>query len=228
MLSAWPANACRWGVCAMIILILAGGNQERWGDHEHPKQLVDIGGETLLMRIVRQCREQDHEPIIVTHDERLKISKQSFEPQARRWTVETLLSTCELWEDRTVVLLGDVIFTDEALHKIMLNRAPIQVFGRKELRYRLVGRYYEIFAISFDCNQHQQIVDTLQEVLVDASTREDGGKLRTFYEMYCGLPLRSYQHEDIIFYPIEDWTEDIDAPEDYEQFKAMIIQRGWV
>lgn len=210
----------------MIILILAAENQKRWGDHEHPKQLVDIGGEALLARLVRQCRERDHEPVIVTHDERLNLSEKSFVPAARRWTVETLLSTRELWKDRTIVLLGDVIFTEEALDKIILNRSLIQVFGRKELRYRLVGRHYEIFALSFDRSQHRQINDTFREILAREPAK-GGGKLRAFYEKHCGLPFGSNQHEDVVFYPIEDWTEDIDEPEDYEQFKA-IIQRGWV
>ncbi len=214
----------------MIVLILAAGEQTRWGDNGRPKQLVDIGGEPLLVRLVRQCRERGHEPVVVTHDDRLKLSQRTFAPAARRWVVETLLFTRELWEPRTVVLLGDVVFTEEAIDKVLACRSPMQVFGRKELRWRLVGRYYEIFALSFDRACHQRIGWTLDKSIEEALRRPGplAGKLRTFYEVYCGLDLGSFQHEDEVFYPIEDWTEDIDAPEDYQQFVDMIVRRGWV
>jgi hypothetical protein len=214
----------------VIVLILCAGEQTRWGDVYNPKQLVDVGGEPLLFRTIRQVRRWGQEPVIVTHDERLRVSQRSFEPTGRRWTVETLFWTHPLWEDRTVVLLGDVIFTNDALDRIMACRAPLQIFGRKELRHRLVGRYYEIFGLSFDRGEHQRIKDVLQRAIdwVVGTGAPNGGKLRSFYELYCGLPLDQYQHENEVFYPIEDWTEDIDAPEDYQQFKAMIVDRGWL
>ena len=209
------------------MIILCAGEQTRWGDNGNPKQLVDVGGEPLLARIVRQVRRAGHEPVIVTHDERLTLSDRTYAPDKRRWTVETLLSTRFLWDDRTVVLLGDVIYTRDALDKILASRELFQVFGRKELRYRLVGRYYEIFALSFDQSQADRVEDTLRRAVY---LKEDGqiswGKLRVLYEMWCGLPLGQFAHEDIVFYPIEDQTEDIDAPEDYEQFKVMIINPG--
>ena len=177
------------------MIILCAGEQTRWGDPNNPKQLVDVGGEPLLARIVRQCRRAGHEPVIVTHDERLLLSEKVYTPGKRRWTIETLLSTRFMWDDRTVVLLGDVIYTRDALDKILASRELFQVFGRKELRYRLVGRYYEIFALSFDQTQAGRVEDTLKRAV---HMKEDGqiswGKLRVLYEMWCGLPLGQFAH----------------------------------
>lgn len=211
----------------MVVITLCAGEQERWGDNGNPKQLVDVGGEPLLARLVRQCRRAGHEPVIVTHDERLTLSDRTYVPGKRRWTVETLLSTRFMWGDRTVVLLGDVVYTRDALDKILSSREPFQVFGRKELRYRLAGRYYEIFALSFDQTQAERVEDTLNRAISMIENGKAGwGKLRLLYELWCGLPLGEFAHEDVVFYPIEDATEDIDAPEDYEQFRVMIINPG--
>jgi choline kinase len=211
------------------VLILCAGEQARWGDDDNPKQLVDVGGEALLDRIVRQCRQYDQEPVIVTHDPRLHRSKESFTPIGRRWTVETLYWTHPLWTDRNIVLLGDVVYSPEAFEKIIACRSQFQVFGRKELRYRIVGHYYEIFALSFDGTLNDRMREALIEYIQLTETGGDQyGKLRTLYETWCGLPLGQFLHEDNVLYPIEDWTEDIDTHEDYEQFCTMIINRGWL
>lgn len=212
----------------MKILILAAGEQTRWGDPDNPKQLVDIAGEPLLARIVRQCRAAGCEPVIVSHDERLWLSDEHFVPAMRRCTCETLLHTRSLWKGRTIVLLGDVIYSPGAFEKIVASRELLQVFGRQELRYRIVGRYYEIFALSFDATVHERMAQMLLDCVLGPVEAPLYGKLRDFYERWCGLPSGRFQHENGVFYPIEDWTEDIDAPEDYVQFQQMIVKRGWI
>lgn len=215
----------------MNIFILAAGEQTRWGDFWSPKHLVDIGGEPLIERLVRQVREYSEvEPIIVTHDERFVMEGYNrLIPEDRSTLCATIMSTSSYWRGRTTLLLGDVVFSPEALHTILNCRDPIRVFGRKELQGRIVGRYYELFALSFGPSMQDRVRARLAEAIQHAIIHPDDlckGRLRRFYERYCALPLGSYQHEDEVFFPIEDWTEDIDAKEDYAQFVAMIINEG--
>lgn len=207
---------------SLSVIITAAGSQERWG-RSLPKQLVPVCGEPLLHRTINQLRARDVEPTVVTHDKRLNGLWETFNPQERGCLCETINSSSALWKARTIVLLGDVCFSPWALDTILNNRDPIRVFGRKELHYRLSGRYYELFAMSFDFAVWSQLIGTLRSAI--DNTRF--GRLRDFYELWCGLPLGEYKHEDRVFYPIEDWTEDFDAYEDYVQFTQMIIGRGW-
>lgn len=214
----------------MNVLILAAGEQTRWLESsgwETPKQLVDIGGEPLLYRTVRQVRGYDWMPIIVTHDPRLLAVPGSlpFVPTDSSTVLATWLSTRDLWDVRTVVLLGDVYYTKAAMWKIIACRDPIRVFGRTELKGRVVGRYYEIFAISYGRDRNQRIEHHLWE-LVGTLCQEKECKLRSFYDRWCGLPPGEYQHDDTVIFPVNDHTEDFDLFEDYQQFEELIINQG--
>jgi len=223
----------------MEVLILAAGDQTRWQIDNvipTPKQLVDIAGQPLLERTINMLdREGFSDPILVTHRPdfvALPWVRRTFDPAGRRWTLETLYSTRHLWGQRTVVLLGDVVYSPEALAKILAYREPIAFFGRRELRGRIVGRHYEIFALSFDLGNRGIIVSTLEKLiaLLDAGilpANARRGKLRMFYENWIGVPMGSFEHDQYLFYPIEDWTDDIDEMIDYLTFKQYAVGGGW-
>ena len=218
----------------MRVLILAAGKQERWKEsarrilpgYDTPKQLVDIGGEPLLRRTARQVRKFGVRPTVVTHDPQLSVpGAQWFEPADCSTVLASWLSTRELWSVRTVLLLGDVYYTRETMRTIMECRDPLRVFGRTELQGRIAGRYYEIFAISYDQALAEQVEAQLRE-LVGSVCQDKDCKLRTFYDDWCGFPSWKFQHDDTVIYPVNDLTEDFDLFEDYQQFETMIIKQG--
>jgi choline kinase len=114
---------------SITALILCAGTGERWGDFTgSPKQLAPINNESLLQRTVRLLKSRKIDSIhIISHDERLRLEGcHFFRPENSRWTAETLSSTRELWTERTLILLGDVFFSEKAMDCItgFEGRAP--------------------------------------------------------------------------------------------------------
>ena len=188
----------------MIKLVLAAGAHERWSG-QRAKQLVAIANELLLERTQRQAGDNC---IVVTHLPAIqRHSRAYFIPENHRWTVETLLSTKCKRGDRTVVLLGDVVYSDEAMARILAFDGPVAVFGCQ----------WEIFAVSFSAKAQFAVEAALTVALVDAH-QGGRGKLWEFYRAFCGFPLAEPILEGEIFQFITDYTDDIDTVQEYYAF----------
>ena len=213
----------------MTVLILAAGKQTRW-KVDNPmriqKQLIPICGDPIIARTVKQCMRYGEDPMVVTRD--IDIAQGSganhiINPEAYGTILESLYSTRGYWGDPTTILLGDVIYSPWAMAVIMGCGEPLTFFGRRADLPRPMGKYHEIFALKF--NQASGIA-LMETHLPKAMASGDWGKIRTLYETMAGFPLKSFQTERTFFYPIEDWTEDIDALEDLLAFKAVALGRG--
>jgi len=206
------------------VLILASGEQNRWEREGNPntrKQLLGVGDETIIGRIVRQCCSRGATPLVITHHADIMEATQSvpFWPvRPRRWTVETLLSTSDYWKNRTVVLLGDVIYSKAVIDRILACRDPIRVFGNE----------LEIFGLSFSKPVWPNVAAALK-IAIEHAKRGGPGKLRKFYQAYCGLDLNSDKMENRILdfvCHVTDYTMDVDTPQDYYTLQSRVIKAG--
>ncbi len=209
----------------MITLILAAGTQERWqidNPTDTPKQLLDIGGTPLLERTLKQLERLSAGPVkVITH--RDDLPGEAWSPSCSATILDTLRSTHSLWSDVTVVLLGDVVYSNFALATVYGCTQPVTFFGRDELRFRPLGKYYELFALRFTYDSGRILMQTLQTPkLLEPNPKL---KLRHLYEIFAGLPPDKNVHERTFFYPMNDWTEDIDCLDDYECF-CRAMERG--
>ncbi len=203
------------------VLILCAGEGERWGEYlGGPKQLAPICGVPLLVRTVGQVQHYfGVSPVIVTHDPRLHISGcDSFCPKRRRWVVETFLSTAHLWSNRTIVLLGDVLYTDTAMTMCRGASRGLVIFGRRGASAFSGKRYGELFGLSFTREYSDFLIKCLAQVIADAI---NGGRGK-LWELYfltqrqppVGLP-------PVEFCEIHDYTEDFDCPHEYRYLKRL-------
>jgi hypothetical protein len=198
---------------SVMVLILAAGEQKRWKMTEPScKQLLDAGGETILARIQRQCKARNHTPIVVTHKPEL-ASSLCFNPEQRRWTVETLWATREIWAGRVVVLLGDTVYSNDAIDRIFSERTD---------ELRVFGNEYEIFALSF-LTPYDKIIATLEQAIkhAESGVAKGGGKLRKFYQIWCGLDPNTSQIENCVLHSMYD-AMDVDCAHDYEGLKKWV------
>lgn len=211
-----------------VALILAAGEQARWEMERHPfyKQLLDVGGETIIARIWRQCRLRGPRAIIVSRNITLRMFGDGFKPYEGdcRWTVETLLSTHELWQERTIVLLGDVIYSRAVMGRI---------FAPQDQELKVFGNEYEIYALSMQFKNHPpwsvDVIMALYKAIAHAKTgTPGGGKLRKFYQIYCGLDPDSDEMENEVLdrVSLQDYTRDVDTRKDYIQLQNKVVKAG--
>ena len=126
-----------------IVFSLCNGTQSRF-ESDVPKQLCDINGIPLLLRTTQQVFDRGHLLYVMSHHKKIldvcgydhRIFPLVGEPNDK--LVTTMISTAALWEERTIFLLGDVYYTDDALDKIFDYAGGIQFFGTT----------YELFALS--------------------------------------------------------------------------------
>lgn len=198
-----------------IALILAAGEAARMNGTL--KQLLPIGNTTILGRILSQLKMHQTRSIVVTHQSAIAGYHHRFHnPENRNTVCDTLLSTSHLWDDRTIVLLGDVVYSDYVMGLIMNSVDLIRVFGNT----------WEIFAVVFDKKNHAKVKTALRK----GSTHRRG-KLRYFYHAYCGFEMGCQEveteplEEDVFFY-VRDWTRDIDTAHHYDRLEIEIVKTG--
>jgi len=194
------------------IIIMAAGKAERC-DIQMPKQLLTIPeNETILGRLVRQVRRYRVEPIVIVRDHQLvgyctwnhiPFRTASGQPHS---LCHDILGTSDLWLDRTIVLLGDVIFTADGIEQCMTNTSQVG----------LIGNTAEMYALCFDYHAKSDVLRCL-ELGRDSSDNSSVGKLRYFYEHFAGIKLYSGTFEIDILSWLWDATNDIDTMDEYVQ-----------
>ncbi len=210
----------------MKIYILAQGQGSRWRYDSHRvreidlpseyKQLLPIGkGEVLIQRTIRQIGESIDELdvtliapgdfLLYPYPEWMKF--QSFrEPTG--CILEGICRTKNEWAgERVLFLLGDVIYSNRMMKEIINNRDTVSFFGRKGKNVFTDKEASEIFAFGFNDTQIMQDV-LWQEMRHLWFRREIDAKLWTLLS-YLKLSIVEVEN---------DYTDDVDSPEEYEQF----------
>ena len=179
-----------------VCVIPAGGLQKRW-DAAYPKHLVDINGEPLLARLFRQLEPHFDKLYILAWREEIKtLFPQAIEPSSREILHQSLLSTVDLWGDRTVFVYGDSVMSDNAVKQVVSFDGPVQFFGH----------YSEVMAISFDRTMHQRWVDALTKAITWSDRRW------ATYRCFWGMPMAPVAHDGgkKEFTHFGDWSTDVD------------------
>lgn len=189
----------------MIIFILAAGDAERWDGEV--KQLKEVRGETVLGRTVRMLEGVESDRIvIVSHNEQILDTFTSrFIPENHDKLLNTVMSTSELWEghDEVMFLLGDVVWTKAALDKVL---EPI------DKSCQFYGSWDEHFAFRFTKEMYEQVSIHISKILIDGME----GTTWQLYRSIAGIPLRQHWIDTWWRTLIDDKTDDIDYPDDYQ------------
>ena len=207
----------------MTVLSLCAGNATRFNGEL--KQLLPIGGgETILGRQLRQVKNfgvPEEDIFVVTRSAEIveytaKLGIQTEYPSSCSKTCDTALSTHKLWGEKTVILLGDVIYSNDVIKIILSVDTPIKFFGD----------LWEIYAVAFNTHFVARRAFTL------GNEKSDYGKLR---HAYRGLIGKSYDRKENIkmlkgerlFHYVDSWvTRDCDTPTEYENIKKELVNTG--
>lgn len=216
------------------VLVLCAGEATRWQGHMNTprKHLVQLESEVLLARTLRQAAAYQPDKITVLvrpGDEALyrpwcpgyvqlhAIEAVPLDQQTPAWKY---LSSEPQWHrgGRTISLLGDVWFSDEAMDTIF--RWPDRgwwSFGRAGASDKTGCAYGEIFAHRFDdSGEHARSLAQLDELYrIQACMEQASG--------WALLQLMTQQDPNMRvvgerFVEIDDFTEDFDYPQDYDNW----------
>lgn len=200
-------------------LVLAAGRQLRWGGTRAaaPKQLLEVAGEPLIVRMQRQAASRGFAPVVATSDPALEaVAARHVRPERSRWTCETLLSCLPACGDEgVVVLLGDVAFSAAAMDAACsAARAP----GRCVflLTKKRCGRGWlsERVALSVPPRRVAETAAWCRSVVERAERDRCGAMLAHLLREAGDAASRAWTG---------DWTTDFDRPEDYAAFDQSLL-----
>jgi bifunctional N-acetylglucosamine-1-phosphate-uridyltransferase/glucosamine-1-phosphate-acetyltransferase GlmU-like protein len=206
------------------VIIPAAGSNARWG-RNYPKQLAQIGRESIIQRLIRQCTEQGSMPLVLAHDKtliaHLPVDTVILHPARHAWLVETLLASQTHWLNRVIILLGDVVFHPRLMRWIWTDHRQVQFYGTPA----------EIYALAFDRRFYGRISQAMHTALDYAVEHPDdggAGKLWSVYKALTGQPQAlEVQHIEPHFTFVKgEYTTDIDSPNEYELFLQEVVATG--
>jgi hypothetical protein len=212
------------------VILACAGSQAKWRGYLNgiPSHLAPVppDGTPLLLRTVAQVRQftTDINVTAPDGDWRYKLPGTTHHVRGEGEPSE-YASTRALWNERgrTVLLLGDVYWTDEAIGRVLTEPADdFRVFGRFGPSKVTGTPYGEMFAASWTPAQHAALDRHLEVVHATRAagtvTRPPGWMLLRSWQ---GTPLNKHRVKRPPFVDIDDWTDDVDKPEDFERHPAF-------
>jgi hypothetical protein len=208
------------------VLILAAGEGSRWANYRGTlKHLAIIEDEPILHRTARQLKQYADDIVVVGSAPAHHVQGTTFCLLETNPALEMdkFASSISLWlpKGRTVIVFGDVYFTDEAIHAIMTNTEDWRFYLRPGPSSITGKDCKEIFAVTFDDSAlglFQSAVTKLRHYKTSAA----GWSLFRF--LTIGTPSASPTDKRMFNYGrhvvIDDWTEDFDYPHDLDNWEA--------
>jgi len=228
----------------MRIVFACAGEQTRWRNYLNcPKHLVPVQGNPLLKRNIELFARvfncgQFHVSI---RSEELKNTYSLADNicfyvanniEAGEPWVKTLLPFLRATEEDVLVLLGDVIFSENCVSAMLHNvtKNVFNIYGRKYKSSITGGKWGELFALYIPQHFKESFLNAVNAVEQLYTTKE--------INRFSGWEVISYIYsnkslEDLerVFnnrlYPdnfieVDDETEDFDYPEDYDNYLNLL------
>jgi hypothetical protein len=200
-------------------VVIAAGEASRWGEYLGvPKHLIDIDGEPLLHRTVRQLvRQVSTVWVVARNDDRYREHVgHTYTVDPNNSDMDKFYSGRALWKGHTLIVYGDTFFTDDAIDTICGPTDDWHLYCRPHGSSVTGSPYGECFAFSVPGHRHDLFRDTVVHVAgmheLGQTPRAGGWEL---YRALLGQSLTDHvmgEHHTVI----DDFTEDFDTPADYD------------
>ena len=204
------------------VIILAAGDGTRWENYRGtPKHRLIIEDEVLIERTARQFLKYTKDVVIVGNKNAHRVEGCSLYVPGQGRNLKDMakfMSSQTIWsDDRTVMVFGDVYFTDEAVETIMSDTQQWRFYLRKEGSTVTGKGWREIFGLSFDASFNKDMNRAILEVISKNIAFRTGG-------WFLFKHLQKTEDNDKLFITdnhinIDDWTEDFDFPKDLDTWE---------
>lgn len=204
----------------------------RWKNYGGvPKQLVDVGGERLIERTIRQFSPFGE--VVVVNGGRLlpvNVAQVTAENDPRLGDINGIVNARKHWSktDRTTVLLGDVWFSDAAVAAIVAPRADWCLYGRPHNSAITGKKSDEQFAVGFEPSEQRWVIEAAEwGARLARARRIRWCRFPQWFHAMHHLtdPKKIDRPPDVSlghFVVIDDTTDDIDYPKDYEALRTRL------
>lgn len=202
---------------------MAHGAGSRWQGMDVPKQLIPIGREKypVVGRTMRQFPLEPLTHLVAPPEVYAYVSNYIYKPLTFREPGSLVRGIwlcgrdCNFALQNVLFLLGDVIFSNKMVHTILTAEMDVpRLFGRIGANQVTGKEASELFALSVP---QQFVKDFFWEIM---RLWEDCA----FKKQTCRLWDLHYEfHLDLTTLK-GDYTDDIDSPQEYEQFYKKLNQ----
>jgi choline kinase len=236
---------------SLTAIILAAGVGKRFGAemNDRPKALLEVGGETLIGRLVRQLREGGVTRIVVVVGHRGELIEQELghvpgvsflhNPEYRRGAILSLWTARDHLDGPALVMDADVFLPLEMLLRLLCSAqdncflldGSAAATGEEQMLHVLRGRVTDI------ARKPRGEYDLLGESVGFLKLGAEGARvLRELLDARVAAGVKDIEHEEVYpeflvrvvtgFERVDDldWTE-IDFPEDLERARGMASGR---
>ena len=202
------------------VFLMAQGKGSRWGNPDLPKQCIPIGGRPLIDRTMSMIPDGYLVTLISPDDVLSCIStERTF---AYDYFVDPGSLLKGIWlcrhhidpaMDNALFLLGDVVFSRKMAHYIFSKTwNEITLFGRIGANKKTGKAASELFALWIPYHSAESFFSELKLVWVSLADSGNEGKLWNLSREF-GYRIRTLK---------DDYTDDIDSPQEYEQFYDLL------
>lgn len=223
------------------IVVLAGGDGVRWGNYlGTQKHLIEVDGQSLIARVVQQFGGSAGSNVQLVVSERnlshnLSGVAQIFRPKSHR-ELDKIRNGLSLVQGHTLILFGDVWFSEAAARRISEDDATLRFYLRSGASMVTGKKYGEIFAFRVHETELPGVLgalDVLEQIGIEhAGTWSllqyliTGSALSSkaeFNELVKGNLSRKTWLSDRpdLFLEIDDETEDFDFPNDFLTWSSL-------
>lgn len=224
------------------VIILCGGFSKRWNNYMGvEKHFAKVNGIVLLDNTISLLRNYPvNISLVVRNDSTADFQKyhcKILTVNAQQSSLEyyKIKSTYSLWNTngQTIVLMGDVWFSEKAIKKIVTsNSSRISFWGRQKGNFHTKCRHGELFAISFFESHFQQIKQACEKL--EQYIEIDRGNIAGGWGIYDIISKLDFLMTPKVirgkvlfsnFHNIIDITDDIDKPIDYDNLIIALNRR---
>ena len=211
----------------MKYIIMCGGSYERW---ETPRQLTEICGEPIVARTIRLLRENgvsdiaisSNNPIfeqfgvpVLRHDNKMVVTE---ELDVKGYWVDAFYPA----DDPVCYLLGDVVFSPEAIKTIVETDADdIEFFASAPpFTAEYMKLWAEPFALKVANTDHFKNAISLTKRYADMGLFKRHPIAWELWQVIQATPLNNIRYDNYTI--INDYTCDVDSSNDAVLFEEIL------
>lgn len=194
-----------------MIIIMAQGQGSRWGSG-HFKHLIPVPHPaykdqniSIIGRQIFQCNNIGYTPLVVGWPEILAQVKGEYDflhlNNPGKTLFDGIRQTKEFWKAKNVILLGDVVFSASVFDATISSSDEMWIVGRAGANPVTGKNASELFSLGFFWSRQNDVLGPW-------------GRLWDLEKSFT-----SYK-----FVQVDDWTDDLDSPEEYDQFYKKLVE----